>query len=101
MSAQVVQLPALPLRNHTLLGVCEGLGEDFGVNPLWFRVPLAAGVLWSPLGAIGIYFALGAIVLLSRLLFPTRDAPSKPELVASEGSAQREAREEREFAEAA
>lgn len=31
----------LPLRAHTILGVCEALGEDFGINPIWFRVPLA------------------------------------------------------------
>jgi len=61
---------ALPLRAHTILGVCEGLGEDFGISPLFFRVPLAAMVLWSPLIAIGAYFALGAVVLASRLLFP-------------------------------
>ena len=61
---------ALPLRAHTILGVCEGLGEDFGVSPLFFRVPLAAMVLWSPLYAVGIYFGLGAVVLASRLFFP-------------------------------
>jgi phage shock protein PspC (stress-responsive transcriptional regulator) len=61
---------ALPLRSHTILGVCEGLGEDFGISPLFFRVPLAAMVLWSPLIAFGLYFALGAVVLGSRMLFP-------------------------------
>ena len=61
---------ALPLRQHTIFGVCEGIGEDFGFNPIFLRVPLAAAVLWSPLIAIGTYFALGALVLASRLLFP-------------------------------
>ena len=61
---------ALPLRSHTILGVCEAIGEDFGFNPVILRVPLAASVLWSPTWAIGAYFALGGIVLLSRLLFP-------------------------------
>lgn len=77
MEAQVNQ-PALPLRNHTILGVCEAIGEDFGFNPVWLRIPLAASVLWSPLIAIGAYFALGAIVLMSRLLFPkpATDAPA-------------------------
>jgi phage shock protein PspC (stress-responsive transcriptional regulator) len=74
MQAQEVQSAepyvALPLRSHTILGVCEGLGEDFGISPLFFRVPLAAMVLWSPLIAFGLYFGLGAIVLASRLLFP-------------------------------
>jgi len=40
---------ALPLRSHTILGVCEGIGEDFGISPLFIRVPLAAMVLWSPM----------------------------------------------------
>ena len=69
MSAQENQV-ALPLRAHTILGVCEAIGEDFGFNPVFLRVPLAASVLWSPLWAIAAYFALGAVVLLSRVLFP-------------------------------
>ena len=60
----------LPLRSHTILGVCEGLAEDFGFNPIFLRVPLAALVLWSPLMAVGVYFGIGALVLASRLLFP-------------------------------
>ena len=71
MSAQENQV-ALPLRSHTILGVCEAIGEDFGFNPIFLRVPFAASVLWSPLMAIGAYFALGAVVLLSRVLFPNR-----------------------------
>jgi phage shock protein C len=65
---------ALPLRQHTIFGVCEGIGEDFGFNPIFLRVPLAAAVLWSPLIAIGTYFALGALVMASRLLFPRAKA---------------------------
>ena len=69
MSAQENQV-ALPLRSHTIFGVCEAIGEDFGFNPVLLRVPFAASVLWSPMWAIGAYLALGAIVLLSRVLFP-------------------------------
>jgi phage shock protein C len=61
---------SLPLRQHTIFGVCEGVGEDFGFNPIFLRVPLAAGVLWSPVLAIGAYLALGVLVLASRILFP-------------------------------
>ena len=60
----------LPLRAHTVLGVCEAIGEDFGFNPTWIRVPLAATVLINPLYAIIAYFVLGAVVLASRLVFP-------------------------------
>jgi len=61
---------ALPLRDHTILGVCEAIGEDFGFNPTYLRVPLAACVLVSLKYAIIAYFALGIVVLASRLLFP-------------------------------
>ena len=61
---------ALPLRDHTILGVCEAIGEDFGFNPLWLRVPLAASVLFSIPYAIAGYLLLGVVVVASRLLFP-------------------------------
>lgn len=64
--------PALPLRSHTILGVCEGIGEDFGFNPTYLRIPLAATVLWSLEYAVIAYLALGVIVLASRLLFPQK-----------------------------
>ncbi len=78
MQAQEIQSAepyvALPLRSHTILGVCEGLGEDFGFNPVFLRVPLATMVIWNPLVAFGAYFGLGAVVLASRLLFPRPNA---------------------------
>lgn len=86
---------ALPLRSHNILGVCEGIGEDFGFNPMFLRVPFAAMVLYSPTLAIAGYFALGAIVLLSRLLFP------KAKKVAQPVKRSEPANEQREFAQAA
>jgi phage shock protein C len=80
MQANTAQAPEtqipLPLRSHTIFGVCEGLAEDFGFNPIFLRVPLAALVLWSPLMAVSIYFGLGAVVLASRLIFPRPKAAS-------------------------
>ena len=61
---------ALPLRSHTILGVCEAVGEDFGFNPVLLRIPFAVGMLWSPLITFATYFELGAVVLGSRFLFP-------------------------------
>ena len=60
----------LILRNDTILGVCEAIGQDFGFNPNFLRIPLAGAVLISPVAAFGIYFALGFAVLLSRLIAP-------------------------------
>ena len=96
MEAQETQV-ALPLRSHTILGVCEGIGEDFGFNPVFLRIPLAASVIWNPLIAFSVYFALGAVVLVSRLLFPQAEAGRA-------GSAQEQAsaaNEQREMAKAA
>ena len=88
---------ALPLRSHTILGVCEAIGEDFGFNPVFLRIPFAASVIYSPTLAIGVYFALGLAVLASRLLAP------KPKTISADAAqAQPEpANEQREFAKAA
>ena len=69
MEAQENQV-ALPLRSHTIFGVCEAIGEDFGFNPIFLRVPFAASVLWSPMLSVVAYLALGLVVLSSRLLAP-------------------------------
>jgi len=96
MSAQDDQV-ALPFRSHTILGVCEAIGEDFGFNPVWLRVVLSAMVLWSPTIAIGGYFALGAVVLLSRLVLPK----SKAATDAAAAQPADAANEQREIAKAA
>jgi phage shock protein C len=72
----------LPLRSHTILGVCEAIGEDFGFNPVLLRIPLAASVIVNPMIAIGTYFALGVVVFASRMLFPRPKAetPSVPQV---------------------
>ncbi|MEP7129628.1 MAG: PspC domain-containing protein [Sphingomicrobium sp.] len=98
MSAQESQV-ALPLRNHTILGVCEGIGEDFGFNPVFLRVPLAAMVIVNPLWAFAAYFALGAVVLASRVLFPDRKAAAEPQ--AAMKPAASAANEQNELAKAA
>lgn len=87
----------LPLRAHTILGVCEAIGEDFGFNPVFLRIPLAASVIVNPLWAVGIYFALGAIVLLSRMVFP-RPKMASPSKITEQ---QVPANEQRELAKAA
>jgi phage shock protein C len=83
MEAQEKQV-ALPLRAHTILGVCEAIGEDFGFNPTFLRVPLAAIVLYSPTYAIGIYLALGLAVLASRLIFPKKAAVGSQQAAAAD-----------------
>jgi phage shock protein PspC (stress-responsive transcriptional regulator) len=76
--------PNLFFRHDTILGVCEGIGEEFGFNPNFLRVPLAAGVLWNPFAVVGIYLALGAAFALARWIYPKPStvAAAAPHLVA-------------------
>jgi phage shock protein PspC (stress-responsive transcriptional regulator) len=88
---------ALPMRSHTILGVCEAIGEDFGFNPVLLRIPFAVGVLWSPTMTFAAYFALGAAVLASRLLFPRTKQSASVEAAPTTSAANEQA----ELAEAA
>ena len=73
------QTVALPFRTETILGVCEALGQDFGFNANWLRVPFAALILISPIWVIGTYLGLGAIVFVSRWLAPDQQSPAAPQ----------------------
>jgi phage shock protein PspC (stress-responsive transcriptional regulator) len=88
--------PSLIARDHTLLGVCEAIGEDFGFNPLFLRVPFAALLLLSPTAVIGAYLALGLLVLLTRLVAPNprSAADSRPAAAAEPAAAANETAEE-------
>ena len=65
-----IQAAPLPLRNDTILGVCEGIGEDFGFNANWLRLVFACTFYFAPLAVIGSYLALGAVVAVSRYFAP-------------------------------
>jgi phage shock protein PspC (stress-responsive transcriptional regulator) len=60
------------LRNDTLLGVCEALGQDLNFHPNFLRVPLATGIVIAPMLMVAIYLGLGALVFVSRTFFPDR-----------------------------
>lgn len=62
--------PNLFTRDDTFFGVCQGLGEDLAFNPNYLRLALPVLLFFYPAAALGGYAAAGAIVLLSRLLFP-------------------------------
>ena len=60
----------LVLRNDTVLGVCEAIGQDFRFHPNWLRLTLASLFYFFPLGVIGTYLALGVVVAFSRWFAP-------------------------------
>lgn len=53
-----------------LFGICNAVGEDLGVNPLWLRLVFASAFIFDPALVIASYFALGAFILVARLVFP-------------------------------
>ena len=62
--------PNLLTRDDTFFGICQALGEDFGFPPNLLRVAFGIPVIFFPVPVLSLYFGLGAIVLVSRLLAP-------------------------------
>ena len=65
-------------RDDTIFGVCEGLGEEFGFNANFLRVPFAAGILWNPVAIVGIYLALGCALAFARWIYPKPTPAAAP-----------------------
>lgn len=74
-------------RSTTMFGVCEALGQDFGVSPTWFRVAFAFAVIYNIEAAVLAYVAAGALVLISRLLHPNPVIAAEAEPVATDAVA--------------
>ena len=60
-------------RNDTIFGVCEGLGEDLGINPLILRLAFILPLFWFPMQLVAAYFTLGALLFVTRTLMPARE----------------------------
>ena len=75
----------LPLRNDTILGVCEAIGRDFGFNPLWLRLAFILPLFVAPMAAIGAYLALGVVVALAHRFSP--DKPAAEQVVEAKATA--------------
>ena len=56
-----------------------GRGGNDGFNPLYLRLAFIAPLFFFPVQTFAAYFALGGIVLASRLIFPARTAPAETE----------------------
>jgi phage shock protein PspC (stress-responsive transcriptional regulator) len=67
------------LRNDTLLGVCEAIGEDLGFHANWLRVPLALALFWNAQFVIAGYLVAGVVIAVLRWIFPDpRAAAAEP-----------------------
>lgn len=72
--------PSVFARDHTILGVCEAIGEDLGFNPILLRVPLSVCLFFNPWAVVATYAALGVLVAFTRLVAPN------PKTVAAEAA---------------
>src|SRR3546814_6642719 len=54
----------------TLFGICEGVGQDLGINPNLLRVTLAVAMIWNPVAVLATYALLGVGVMVSRWIAP-------------------------------
>lgn len=82
-----MQRASLIAREDTLLGVCQGLGEDIGIPPQLLRVAFAGLLFWNPMAAIATYLAAGLFVAALRFLVPN------PRVAAAAAQAEEEAAE--------
>ena len=64
----------LPLRNDTILGVCEAIGRDFGFDPIWLRLAFILPLFFAPTAAIAAYLGLGLVVGLTHYFSPDKSA---------------------------
>jgi phage shock protein PspC (stress-responsive transcriptional regulator) len=71
--------PSVFARDHTLLGVCEAIGEDLGFNPVFLRLAFAVGLFLNPLAVLAAYAGLGALVAFTRLVAPDPRSAARPE----------------------
>lgn len=62
-------------RSDTLLGVCEAIGQDLGVNPLWLRLAFTLGLFWNAAAIVGLYAALAVAVYAARRVTPVAATP--------------------------
>jgi len=86
----------LVMRNDTILGVCEAIGQDFGFNPNWLRIAFCAPVYWNPGLVLAVYLGLGVLVAATRFAFPDRHA-ELPKAAPAAQAAASEMAEEREL----
>ena len=70
-------------RDDTFFGVCEALGEDFGIHPNLLRLGFALTLFFSPLAAVAGYAAAGLVVAATRWFVPNPYVAA-PEAIAVE-----------------
>lgn len=71
----IASKPPIFDRPETIFGVCEALGDDFGISAHWFRAALFVLVIVWPVATLAAYLGLAVVILATRLAFPDVRAP--------------------------
>ena len=91
-------------RNDTMLGVCQSLGEDFGIHPNILRMAFGVGLIVVPVAVIVAYVAMAAVVAITHWICPRPwpiEADAQPALEAAPVAREAEMDEAPRYAEAA
>jgi phage shock protein C len=88
-------------RVDTILGVCQAIGDDFGFNPLWLRIALAAPVMVHSWYGVAVYGVLAVAVFASRFLAPVPEPRERADAAVAAPKALNPANEDAPLAQAA
>lgn len=78
-------------RPDTMLGVCQAIGDDLGINANWLRIALAVSMFFFPWQTVLGYLAVGALNLVLRRIWPDEVASTESEIAQVPDSANSDA----------
>lgn len=52
--------------DRVVAGVCGGLGEFFGINPIWFRLAFLIALIPGGVPGLGLYILLWLVIPAAR-----------------------------------
>jgi len=73
-------------RPDTMLGVCQAIGDDMGINPNWIRLAFAAGFFFFPWQSALAYVGLWGLSALLRKVWPDEVASTPAEIRAAQNN---------------
>lgn len=73
-------------RPDTMLGVCQGIGDDLGINANWLRIAFAVAMFFFPWQTVLAYLGLGALAVTLRHVWPDEVASGEAEAPVAENN---------------
>ncbi|MEQ7872782.1 PspC domain-containing protein [Sphingomonas sp. ASV193] len=70
VSSTPIDRPRVHSHPETILGTCQAIGDDLGINPNWLRAAFGVALVWNIAAAVGAYLLLSLLVLVLRRAMP-------------------------------